>query len=436
MDSKTLNQKLLQPHDSPETLFPVLLKLKEIQYLLKVDFGLKKLPEEPGILLIRGARQYGKSTWLAQSIVTTLKQFGPGSAFYLNGEDLLDPDKLEKAIAKLVASFPKHVTIRRLFIDEITAVPGWELALKKLADNGVLTSVLVVTTGSKATDLRRGSEKLPGRKGRLARTKYLFTPISYREFHRVCHTRLGEKTLLAYLLSGGSPIACNELAIHGRLPEFLIELIRDWIDGEIATSGRSRSALLNAMKVIMRWGGTPIGQAKLAREAGLANNTTAAGYIEILNDLGCITPAYPWDKSRDLIILRKPCKYHFTNLLALLAYNPARIRTIEEFEQLPKNMQGIWYEWLISQELLRRTAIAGEEILAPQAFWQTPSHELDFVVNAHTFIEVKRGASNPIEFAWFSQQFPKEKLLVINANTYETNHVLGITFEKFLMEDY
>jgi len=434
MDPKTLNQALLVPHPNVEVLFPALIKLREARYVFNVDFGLKELPEEPGILLIRGARQYGKSTWMAQAIVLTIKQYGAGSAVYVNGEDLLEADKLEHEIANLVAAFPKQSTVRRIFIDEITAIPNWEVALKKLADNGVIANVLVVTTGSKATDVRRGSERFPGRKGRLARTKYLFTPISYAEFYRVCHSALGDKTLMAYLLSGGSPIACNELAVTQRIPEFLIELVRDWIDGEIILSGRSRSALLNVMNIIMRWGGTPVGQAKLAREANLANNTTAAGYVDVLHDLGCITPAFPWDKSRDLLILRKPCKYHFTNLLAMLTYHPAKVRTIEDFEKLHPKDQGLWYEWLIAQELLRRSSIAGDDLLAPQAFWQNKSHEIDFVMAPNHFIEVKRASCSALDFTWFSQHFPHNVLKVVNQHTFQTKTTEGIDFEAFLKE--
>ena len=84
---------------------------------------------------------------------------------------------------------------------------------------------------------------------------------------------------LLICFSGGSPIACTELADTGVIPEYVIELTRDWIEGEIALSGRNRSALMNIMKIIFRFGGTPVGQAKLAREAGLSNNTVAAGYI-------------------------------------------------------------------------------------------------------------------------------------------------------------
>jgi len=43
------------------------------------------LPEEPGVILIRGHGRYGKSTWLEGQLVETVRRFGRGSAFYLNG---------------------------------------------------------------------------------------------------------------------------------------------------------------------------------------------------------------------------------------------------------------------------------------------------------------------------------------------------------------
>ena len=86
--------------------------------------------------------------------------------------------------------------------------------------------MLVITTGSKATDLRRAHERLPGRRGALAKTTYLFTPLSYSTFRRVCGEQLKEKTVIAYLLSGGSPIASSTLTTTGCIPEYVIELTR------------------------------------------------------------------------------------------------------------------------------------------------------------------------------------------------------------------
>jgi uncharacterized protein len=172
------------------------------------DFGLAELPREPGIIVIRGPRQYGKSTWLEYQLRETLLQFGPGTALFLNGDYIAGPNELERDIESLMSYFPKEASVRRLFIDEITAVAGWQKAIKRLADRGVLRKVLLITTGSKASDIQREAELLPGRKGKLARTIYLFAQLPYKIFYDKAFPTLRAQTLAAYLIAGGSPLAC------------------------------------------------------------------------------------------------------------------------------------------------------------------------------------------------------------------------------------
>src|SRR5688572_23802358 len=90
------------------------------------DIGLDELPSEPGIIVIRGPRQYGKSTWMEFHLRETLRQFGPATALFLNGDYIPGPDELKREIEVLVGSFPPSAPVRRLFIDEITAISGWQ----------------------------------------------------------------------------------------------------------------------------------------------------------------------------------------------------------------------------------------------------------------------------------------------------------------------
>lgn len=69
-------------------------------------------------------------------------------------------------------------------------------------------------------------------------------------------------------------------------------------------------------------GGTPIGQTKLAKEAALANNTVALGWIEFLADLLCVGTSPAWDASREAALPRRRAKYPFINLLAATAWAP------------------------------------------------------------------------------------------------------------------
>ncbi|MGH7820435.1 MAG: AAA family ATPase, partial [Candidatus Binatia bacterium] len=383
-------------------------------------------------ILIRGARQYGKSTWLEGAIRDTVRRHGPGSALFLDGDYLRDSDHLGSELSRLAAAFRPDAPVRRLFVDEITAVADWERGLKRVLDRGELRRVLVVTTGSRATDLRRGGERLPGRKGKLGRTTYLFLPVPYLEFLRAGGKALGEDALASYVLSGGSPVACGELIRSGRLAEWTVESVRDWIQGECARSGRSRRSLVAVMQALHLHGGTPLGQTKLAKEAGLANNTVAAGWIEMLSDLMCVGTSAAWDSGRRAEIARKQAKFPFVNLLAATVWAPDAPRSAADLMRLSPERQGVWREWAVAQELFRRAAIRGAPEPERLPYWQSREHEIDFVVAADSFVEVKRGRASALDFAWFPKAFPKGRLTVICATPFEADRVRGVTLDAFL----
>lgn len=243
-------------------VFPHVEQLEKQPFVFRFEFGLDELTVDPGVILVRGPRQYGKSTWRELQLCETVRTFGPGAALYANGDETPDAEALVTRIRDLLGLFDPRSKVRRLFVDEITAVPQWQRALKRLADEGALRRVLVVTTGSSAVDLR-GEERLPGRKGRLGRTSYRFTPVSFAEFEKVCADKLGASALAAYLLSGGSPLAWAEVASQGSVPEYVHETVRDRIYGECAAAGRSRVSLLSVM-----WHRAPFWLSGSERSAG------------------------------------------------------------------------------------------------------------------------------------------------------------------------
>ena len=432
MNVKEINRALAAGVVDEHGVLPHAEQLRRVPFVFTFEFGLDALPEEPGVILVRGPRQYGKSTWLEQHIRETVVKHGPGTAYYLNGDAILDADALYEEIRDLLPLYHAHARVRRLFIDEITAVADWQKAVERLADEGVLRDVLVVTTGSKAVDLRRGSERLPGRKGRPRRTSYYFTPVSFAEFSRVCRESLDGDPVIGYLLTGGSPVACAEIADTGSIPEYVHEMTRDWILGECAAAGRSRASLLAVFQALHRFGGSALGQAKLAREAGLANNTVASGYIELLSDLMCVGQCPAWDESRRITLARRPCKYPFTNLLAASAWSSERPRSLLDFGRIDPEAQGQWFEWLVSQELWRKRCIRGEEVPESVPYWQGREHGIDFVLDPRHFLKVKRGRSSPLDFAWFARTFPDSHLTVVGESRYKTDHIEGVAFHEFL----
>jgi len=418
-----------------DDLWPKITEFEDQPCTFRFTFGLDELPVEPGIILIRGPRQYGKSTWLELELRETLEEYGGGSAYFLNGDDIADDDELEERIVAIVPLFNPGARVKRLFIDEISAVPRWERALKRIADRGELRGVLVVTTGSRATDIRRGSERLPGRKGKLKRTEYLFTGVSYKDFHAQFHQELGDDAWMAFLLSGGSPIAAKEIWQVGRIPQYFFDMIRDWIVGELVRSGRSRQFLIALMRTLFAQAGSRTGYLKLARESGLANNTIASEYVEQLSDLLAVIPSYQWDADRDVPLQRKPAKFHFINLSVALSFSPNRMSHVDDFKSLPPQEKSRWMEWLVAQELFRRQSIAGVDDPEAIWFWASKEHEIDFVDSERKLYEVKVSRTGAPDFAWFPKVFPKRKLLVVAGSEFRSTSIKGVTIEQFLLSD-
>jgi predicted AAA+ superfamily ATPase len=235
------------------------------------------------------------------------------------------------------------------------------------------------------------------------------------------------------LLTGGSPVACNDICQFERLPEYFIQLVRDWVLGEIVSSGRNRLALTQILHIIMNYGGAPVGFAKLAREAGLANNTVAAGYIEQLSDLLSLLPSWPVQADTKTVLMRKPCKFHFINLAVAIAFHPSSLRHVHEFFSLSSELQGAFMEWLVAQEIWRRSVLEGHANPEAVSFWASKEHEIDFVTPDYKFVEVKKGKASPLEFGWFSKVFPKDHLTVICSSPFKSRQITGVTIEEFLL---
>lgn len=435
MDVKTLNELLARGEVDREDMWPRIVEMEAKALQFRFEFGLNELPKEPGLITIRGPRQYGKSTWLDMNLRRSVRDHGKGSAFYLNGDELTSAEDLVREMTAVHSAFSPQSKVKRLFIDEITAIPEWEKSVKRLVDQGLFRDVLIVSTGSKATDLRRGSERLPGRKGKLARSEYIFLPISYREFQDSASRRLKENTWKAYLLTGGSPLALNDIYQFDHLPDYFLQLTRDWVTGEIVQSGRSRVSLTQLLHVLFRFGGQAVGYAKLARESGLANNTVAAGYIEQLSDLLCVMPAWAWEPNNKTLQMRKPCKFHFINLAAVVAFHPSAPRTVHEFDALPPDTQGQFLEWLVAQEIWRRSVLAGRSNPEALGYWASKEHGIDFVTPSQEFIEVKRGRAGPLDFAWFEKVFPKSRLTIVCDSPFQSRKVTGLMVEEFLLSE-
>lgn len=429
-----------------DDLWPKITEYEARHFRFRWEFGLESLPEAPGVITIRGPRQSGKSTWLEMSLRQTLEDFGLGSAYFLNGDDIYSHPEFEEKLVDLENGFAKKTKVKRLFIDEITQIRDWERVIKRLIDRGRLRDVLVVTTGSNAADLLHGTERLPGRKGKLDRSEYLFLPISFKEFWYKVGSEIGTSEgdiLWAYVLSGGSPLAIEDLYRTESISETFTSLISDWILGDIAQSGRNRIFLLNVLRKIYAVAPNSVSYTKLAQDAGLANNSAALDYVERLADLLCVLPMMAWDAERNTSLARKPTKIPFINMGAAWVFHPQAPRYLHEIKKLEGQQRGAMFEWVVAQELWRRQQLnlqrkkskASAHLYSTDLmYWASKDHEIDFVLPDGHFFEVKSGKTTPHEFAWFPKTFPKKRLTIISESTFETNHLQSINLKDFLLQ--
>jgi predicted AAA+ superfamily ATPase len=148
--------------------------------------------------------------------------------------------------------------------------------------------------------------------------------------------------------------------------------------------------------------------------------------------LVCVGTSAAWDASRRSEIARKQAKFPFVNLLAATVWSPDAPRSAGDLARLPAERQGVWHEWAVAQELFRRAAVRGEPDPDRLPYWQSREHEIDFVVGAESFVEVKRGRANALDFAWFPKTFPKGRLVVVCTTPFESDRIRGVTLDGFL----
>ena len=133
-----------------------------------------------GIYILRGPRQVGKTTYFKETVKELLKRgVPPRNILYLSVDFFTSRRELRGALNYFLGTTVEAERVYLLF-DEVTAIPDWNLELKRLADQGVTRRAVVLCSGSSAPRLKEKAELLPGR-GLEGKERYI-KPLSFREF--------------------------------------------------------------------------------------------------------------------------------------------------------------------------------------------------------------------------------------------------------------
>lgn len=289
------------------------------------------------IYTLRGARQIGKTTSLKILIKELLeKEIKSANIFYYscnnidNYQDFINI--LDIYLNWLAEAGNKKRTY--IFIDEVTFVKDWERAIKHFVDLGKFKNVSMILTGSNAYDLKYGTERLPGRRGKDTELDKIFYPLDFSEFvelidkeimekfqnekigavissYKLCQNNL-QKLLGRYLLTGGFISALNDLEEKKKIELNKYSEYLNWTLGDLAKLGRRETVARSIIAEIIKTATSSLGWDTIAKKTAVSH-VTVSDYTEILELIFILKTVYQVDLNSGLLELKKNKKIYFTD---------------------------------------------------------------------------------------------------------------------------
>jgi len=362
--------------------------------------------DKDGIFIIRGPRQIGKTTFLKRSIKKLLKKgFDPKRILYFafdfgginNEREVLD------LIKTYLSWIRKDVKERVwIFFDEVTYTPGWAIGLKAAYDQGLLQEVTVVATGSSSLDLKKGGERLPGRKGEAGKiSDLIMLPVDFRtflglslkeKFPSLSSFRKEEIYSLAqdvsfygkeiqeaydtYLLVGGYPLSINLYFQGSSVENSAYYTYLQSVLGDLAKIGKRENFFRELASIIISKKFEPIDWQKIAQGTSIGSHSTVQSYIE---DLICFFVLHVLYSVKTLgataISFRKRRKVYFVDPFIFHTLNSWCAGSFQPFDYASR-----WLENPDNKAKLAESTVISflKKKFLLNAFWRNNS-EIDFI---------------------------------------------------------
>jgi predicted AAA+ superfamily ATPase len=179
------------------------------------------------VYTLRGPRQVGKTTLLKDMIRDLINQnVSPRNIFYFTC-DLIDNPK---ALADTITSYlemvrPDKTQRAYLLIDEVSSVKDWQKAIKFLADKDSLIQTTLILTGSHTLDIKKASEKLPGRRGEAKDLlDKIMLPMKFAEYAETLSKDVKDTIKEHRMISWENRKAALTKLLNGEIPQEIKEL--------------------------------------------------------------------------------------------------------------------------------------------------------------------------------------------------------------------
>ena len=256
-------------------------------------------------------------------------------------------------IADVVRSYmqwqePFHLPMRWILLDEVSSVSRWALAIRALHGEGLLRQAVVLLTGSHALDVRRETERLPGRRGEgLGREPLdrLLLPMRFREFISALERDMAElqpsrdellqlarggglgeilaewisrseslnRLLDRYLLCGGFPRPASALMEEGEISYEIYDLHVRAMLGDIVRWGGNERTVREVLLAVLDTMTTPVSWRTLATRTSVGSHNTVAKYVDDLHGTFTLQVVHHLDMSRGRGAPRKDRKVYVTD---------------------------------------------------------------------------------------------------------------------------
>lgn len=225
------------------------------------------IPTKPGLYVIRGPRQIGKSTWMKLILKAHVDK--GHLCHYQSCEDIKDHQSLG---VLLESTAHRDIVI----LDEICFIKDWFRPVKKALDSG--DQRILVLTGSNSVDLLKGADRMPGRFG--AGGEFLLLPMDFDEFSSMRTQARWPKLpriqeLELYFNVGGFPYALLESGPKGKKPIQAIRTYQSWIEGDVLKLNRQSTYMKEMMIVLAKTLQTPVSLQTLTKKTQMGSHHTA-----------------------------------------------------------------------------------------------------------------------------------------------------------------
>lgn len=270
---------------------------------------------QPGIYMLTGGRQVGKSTSCKQLIKHSLlkNQYQPQNMLYLPCDEIYDASDLSQILRLFFESTCGEPFF--LIIDEVTFVQNWERTIKALADEGYFKKGFCLLTGSDTLILKEAAMSFPGRRGMADLVDFHLYPLSFREYVDLrAPGAISEKYQTYfhdYLICGGYLPAINDLAEFNEIQPATYLTYEQWIRGDFLKQRKNEETLLNVLLALMTIGVSQVSYTKLAQKIGIIHKDTCIDYCRLLERMDVMISLQAFDQNKQQGSPRKDQKFHF-----------------------------------------------------------------------------------------------------------------------------